>query len=72
MAATATADEETTTWTPDAVRALRTRLGLSLEEAARKVGVRPRTWLSWELASQGRKPSASAMILLRWLDKGDF
>jgi DNA-binding transcriptional regulator YiaG len=57
-------------WTPAAVRATRERLGLTIEQAAAKVGVTPRTFYSWELASQDREPSASHKILLGLLDSG--
>lgn len=57
-------------WTPERVRALRLRLRLTLDAAASKVGVRPRTWLGWELPSQNRHPSKSHEILLTLLDAG--
>lgn len=50
---------------PYEIRALRLGLGLSLEQAAEKVGVRPRTWMGWELPSQKRHPSPSHLILIR-------
>ncbi len=57
-------------WTPARVRELRERLGLSRLEAAEKVGVTARTWLSWELPSQDRAPSPRCELLLSLLEKG--
>ena len=56
--------------TPEAIRALRLRLGLSLEECAARVGVSPLTWYGWELPSQKRRPSRSHAILLALLAAG--
>lgn len=56
--------------TPARLREIRERLGLSVEQAAAKVGVRPRTWHSWELPSQKRHPSPSHEILIRLLEGG--
>lgn len=57
-------------WTPAAIRALRLRLGLTVKQAAEKVGVTARTWLAWELPSQEREPAASHLILIGLLDDG--
>jgi DNA-binding transcriptional regulator YiaG len=57
-------------WTPDTIRAMRVRLGLSIEQAAAKVGVTTRAFHAWELASQDRTPSPSHRILLDLLSAG--
>ena len=54
------------------VRALREHLGLSLEDLAAKVGVKPSTIYSWETPSQKRRPSESHAILLRLVEDGDL
>lgn len=56
--------------TPEKIRAIRKARGLSIEEAAEKIGVHPRTLLKWELPRQNRKPSPSHVILLRLLQAG--
>lgn len=56
--------------TPAEIRALRERLGLTLEQAAEKVGVQPSTWYKWETPSQKRNPSPSHLILIRLLEQG--
>lgn len=56
--------------TPARIRAIRKGLGLTVAQAAAKVGVAPRTWLGWELPSQDRRPSASHVILIRLLQAG--
>jgi len=55
---------------PGEIRALRESLGLTIEQAADKVGVRPRTWHAWELASQERRPSRSHLLLIHLLKAG--
>lgn len=55
--------------TPARIRAIRKRLGLTIAEAAGKVGVQPRTWHAWELPSQNRAPSESHTILIRLLEQ---
>jgi DNA-binding transcriptional regulator YiaG len=56
--------------TPAEIRAIRLRLGLTIEEAAEKVGVVPTTFRKWELPSQKRTPSPSQAILIRLLEQG--
>jgi transcriptional regulator with XRE-family HTH domain len=56
--------------TPKKIRALRQRLGLTIAQAAEKVGVQPRTWYGWELPSQKRRPSPSHAILLHLMAEG--
>lgn len=51
------------------IREIRKSLGLTVEQAAVKVGVRPRTWRSWEQPSQNRSPSDAPAILIRLLEK---
>jgi DNA-binding transcriptional regulator YiaG len=55
--------------TPERIRALREKLGYSIEEAAARVGVKPRTWQAWEQPSQERGPSPSHLILIRLLEQ---
>lgn len=55
-------------WTADEVRELRVSRGMSLEQAAKRIRVKPRTWLSWELPSQKRRPPASKKMLLDMLE----
>lgn len=55
---------------PKKLKALRKRLGLTLEQAAEKVGVQPRTWYAWETPSQKRRPPAGRQILIRLLAEG--
>jgi transcriptional regulator with XRE-family HTH domain len=52
------------------LRRLRARRGLTVEQAAEAVGVKPRTWQSWEQPSQDRRPSASHLILIDLLERG--
>jgi DNA-binding transcriptional regulator YiaG len=56
--------------TQKGIRAIRESLGLSIEQAAAKVGVKPRTWQAWEQPSQDRQPSSSHIILIRLLEEG--
>ena len=63
---------ENGTVTPEQVRALRKELGLSLEELAAKIGVKPSTVYAWETPSQHRNPPESRAILLRLLEAGDL
>lgn len=56
--------------TPDGIRSLREQLGLTVEQAAEKVGVTSRAWRSWEQPSQDRRPSPSHEILIRLLEDG--
>jgi DNA-binding transcriptional regulator YiaG len=58
--------------TPKGIRAIRESLGLSIEQAAAKVGVKPRTWQAWEQPSQKRDPSPSHAILIRLLEDGSL
>lgn len=58
--------------TPEQVRAFRLSLGLTIEQAADRIGIKPRTWKSWEQPSQDRGPSASHVILLRLLESGEL
>ena len=51
--------------TPEDVRLLREGIRLTVEQAAEKIGVLPRTWRSWEQPSQKRQPSDSHKILIR-------
>lgn len=57
---------------PAEIRAIRRARGLTIEQAAASVGVKPRTWLAWELPSQKRTPSPSHVILIRLLENGDL
>ena len=54
--------------TPDQIKALRERLGMSLREIAPLVGVSHSAWCLWE--SGKRKPDARSVILLRILAEG--
>jgi DNA-binding transcriptional regulator YiaG len=55
-------------WTPQRIRALRERLGLTQREAAELVGVNDSMWCHWE---KGRHPPTRPFeILLGLLDKG--
>lgn len=56
--------------TPQDIRALRELLGLSIEQAAARIGINPRTWQSWEQPSQKRKPSPAHVKLIRLLEDG--
>ncbi len=58
--------------TPQRIREIRERLGLNYDQAATKIGVKPRTWQAWEQPSQKREPSASHAILIRLLEAGDL
>lgn len=49
---------------PEEIKAIRVKRGLTIEEAAEKVGVRPSTWYGWETPSQNRRPSPSHAILI--------
>lgn len=55
---------------PAEIRGIREALGLTVEQAAARIGVKPRTWLYWELPKQQRWPSASHLILIRLLQDG--
>lgn len=55
---------------PAKLAALRARLGLTVEQAAERVGVKPRTWQAWEQPSQRRAPSPSHAILIGLLERG--
>lgn len=55
---------------PARLKKLRADLGLTIEQAAEKVGVRPWTWYGWETPSQDRKPSKSHAILIDLLESG--
>jgi DNA-binding transcriptional regulator YiaG len=66
------AKKRSTSPTPAQIRALRLRLGLTLEEIADKVGVSARTWMSWELPSQKRKPGRLALRLLKVVFPDEF
>jgi DNA-binding transcriptional regulator YiaG len=55
-------------YTPEKIQALRKRLGLTQTEAAEKVGVTQRAWLSWETGAV--IPSRQSVILIRQLDQG--
>lgn len=55
-------------WTPERIRKLRERLGLTQAQAAAKVNGTWRTWQSWELGD--RQPSPQAALLLDLLDSG--
>ncbi len=48
--------------TPDEIRAVREARGLSVEDAAERIGVSGRTWYHWE--SGDRVPSESHAILI--------
>jgi transcriptional regulator with XRE-family HTH domain len=52
---------------PEEIRAIRERQGLSREEAAAKVGITERAWGYLETGK--RIPSASVCILIRLLDE---
>lgn len=56
--------------TPARIRAIRKGLGLTVAQAAAKVGVTPRGWKSWEIPSQQRHPSPSHVILIRLMEAG--
>ncbi len=56
--------------TPKRIRDIREKLGLTIEQAAERIGVMPRTWRAWEQPSQGRSPSESHAILIRLLQDG--
>jgi DNA-binding transcriptional regulator YiaG len=50
-------------WTPEQVRALRARLGLSQEAFARRIGTRQQTISEWETGA--RRPRRMSRRLLR-------
>lgn len=52
---------------PDELRALRKRLGLTQAEAAEKIGVSHRAWIAWE--NDERTPSATATQIIRLLSE---
>lgn len=57
--------------TPEDIRKLRKRLNLTQKEAADKIGVSYRTWVSWENEAENhRKPSRTAVRLIRMLAAG--
>jgi DNA-binding XRE family transcriptional regulator len=56
--------------TPEELRALRERLGLTQAEAADKVGVARRTWMYWENPARDRRPSSSHAKLIKLLADG--
>ena len=53
--------------TPDEIRSLRERLGLSRAAFALRYGLSPRLIESWE--QNRRQPDASALVLLRLIDR---
>jgi transcriptional regulator with XRE-family HTH domain len=55
---------------PRALRALREKLGLTIAQAAKRIGVGARAWASWEQPSQDRWPAPSHLILIRLLSEG--
>ena len=52
------------------LRALRTRLGLTQQAAADKIGVARKTWMYWESPIRPDQPSATAAKLIELLAKG--
>lgn len=62
---------ESETMTPEEIKALRERLLMTQAELAAKLGVNLRSYQRWEDATGGpgaRKPSGSAIVLLRRLE----
>lgn len=55
--------EDAGEWSPDAVRELRARLGLSQEAFARRIGTRQQTISEWEIGA--RAPRRMSRRLLR-------
>lgn len=49
-------------WTPTTIRDLREARGLSVDDAAKKLGISPRQWFHWEAGT--RRPSGPAVVLL--------
>lgn len=54
-------------WTPERIRELRKRRGLTQTEAATKFGVSRRSWAAWESGEQ--TPSPPIVVLLGLLDQ---
>lgn len=54
-------------WTAERIRELRERLGLSISEAAARLGVSRPTWSNWERGT--RKLARQSKTLLDLLDK---
>ncbi len=53
--------------TPTGIRALRERLGLTVEQAAARIRLSRRTWYAWEDGT--RRPGTLAAAVLRdWLE----
>ncbi len=63
-------DERPAEFSASKIKALRKRLGLTQVQAAEKIGVAPRTWISWE--NNHRTPSAAAVKLLQLLSQGSL
>ncbi len=59
------AKNHTTTWTPQRIKALRLRLGLTQAQAAARVGVTRRAWAGWEGGEV--TPTRPILILLNLL-----
>lgn len=57
---------------PSLLKRIRKERGLTIEQAAAKVGVTPRAWKSWEQPSQNRRPSKSHAILISLVRRGDL
>ena len=55
---------------PKRIRQIREGRGLTLEQAAELVGVKPSTWYGWETPSQKRRPSPSHAILIGLIEDG--
>ena len=59
---------EAPNYTPKQIAALRDRLGLSVAEAADKVGVSRISWWQWEAGK--RRPSLQSRLLILLLAQG--
>ncbi len=55
---------DTVDLSPDDIRALRQRLGLSRRQFADRLGVAYRTVVGWELPSQGKRPGRQCRLLI--------
>lgn len=57
-------------WTPSRVRKLRRKMGVTLDQMAKAVGVTRQAVCYWELGD--RPPSKPAQIVMTMLERGDY